>query len=738
MFKKYNEGIGAMKKYHIEEGKRLILEKMTVPFAIYQFIDNRIVTLLATDGLCDLLKLTREEVVELMDNDMYHDTHPDDLARVANASLRFAQGEQSYDVVYRSRSSRTKDYVMVHAKGDRVKAEDGTELIVTYYMPEGPYEESSKFRSKTESIQKRIQDRVNEEMHEESLIRENYYDKLTGLPSMTYFLTLSEAGQRAIQDDKKVPVTLFIDLTGMKSFNEKYGFEEGDRLLIEAAKVLKSNFSNENCGRFGQDHFAVYTKDEGLEDKLHKLVSDFEQINNGKNLPVRIGVYKNRFEKVSASIACDRAKIACDKERNTFASQIIYYDENMRQESLNKDYVLSHFEQAIRDRWIKVYYQPIVRTVNGLVCDEEALARWIDPARGMYNPADFIHVLEDAKLLYKMDLYMVDRIIEDMKRKECIGLKVVPVSINLSRHDFMLCDMVTEICSRLDKANISHSMINIEVTESVLGSNPEFIKKELQRFHDAGFKVWMDDFGSEYSSLNTLEGFDFDLIKFDMKFMRKFSLYGKNPIILNELMQMAIRLGLDTVAEGVERDDQVEFLREIGCDKLQGFYYSKPNPLEVVIDRYEAGIGIGFENTREAEYFENISKTSLTDPAITGSPDDIVYKYFNMIPMGIVEHKDDEYYVLRGNRTYNDFMRKAGLLEEDAYAFKERPMLRQPDINFRNAVELTAKTGLWVDITNGYEGGIAINAFVKKLAVNPVTGGMSVLVVILSFKEEDQ
>ena len=163
------------------------------------------------------------------------------------------------------------------------------------------------------------------------------------------------------------------------------------------------------------------------------------------------------------------------------------------------------------ENWIKVYYQPIIRTANGRVCDEEALSRWHDPVKGILMPDDFIPVLENSNLIYKLDLYVVEQVLKKLKTQIERRLFVVPTSINLSRTDFDLCDIVEEIRRRVDESGIGRDKITIELTESTVSRDFEFMKKQIERLQELGFKVWMDDFGRGYSSMDLLQDIHFDL-----------------------------------------------------------------------------------------------------------------------------------------------------------------------------------------------------------------------------------
>ena len=194
--------------------------------------------------------------------------------------------------------------------------------------------------------------------------------------------------------------------------------------------------------------------------------------------------------------------MAGNVNRNSYVSVYEYFTEKLQEKDAIRQYILDNLDRAMQEKWIKAYLQPIVRAVNEKVCDVEALARWVDPEKGVLSPASFIPVLEDAGLIYKLDLYMLDEVLLSIRRQLEDGIFVVPHSINLSRSDFDACDMVEEIRRRVDTAGVSRDRISIEITESIIGSDFDFMKTQIERFQALGFPVWMDDFGSGYSSLD--------------------------------------------------------------------------------------------------------------------------------------------------------------------------------------------------------------------------------------------
>ena len=722
-----------MERYEYSAEKRDLLESSSIPFAIYQFIDKRVVTLVVSDGFCKLFNYDdRDKAYYDCDHNMYKYTHPDDAARVADAAYEFATGNGKYEIIYRTKDPKGDGYRILHSVGEHFLTETGVQLATVWYMDEGKYE------PKDEQNENDLQRKLTTALHKESLISASYYDYLTGLPSMTYFFELADAGCKAMIDMGGKPAFLFMDLTGMKFFNHKHGFAEGDVLLRNFSNLLAKYFSTENCCRFGQDHFAVFTDEAGIEDTLHELFREWQSTNKNKSLPVRVGIYLNHEKNGDISIACDCAKLACDTLRNTYVSAINYYNKALQDDEDRQHYIVSSLDRAISEKWITVYYQPIVRAINGRVCDEEALARWIDPLNGFLSPGDFIPILEEAGIIYKLDLYIVDQIIEKINRLREEGLYVVPQSVNLSRTDFDACDIVSEICRRLDTAGISHDLLTIEITESIVGTNFEFMKKQVERFRSLGFQVWMDDFGSGYSSLDVLQELEFDLIKFDMRFVQQLEQDGPGKIILTELMRMATALGLETVCEGVEKEEHVTFLREIGCCKLQGYYFSKPIPVDMILERYKKGIQIGFENPDEAEYYESIGRINLYDyGTIVAEGDNSLQHYFDSLPMSVMEIRGDRIYITRSNKAYRTFLENTGGSGHtgEYLSFDELPATIRPAIE--NCASNEGEDGNSVFINEKLPDGSVAHAIFKRIADNPLTGSIAIVFVLISITNED-
>ncbi|MCR5286307.1 MAG: GGDEF and EAL domain-containing protein [Treponema sp.] len=714
-----------MKKSDLSKEDIFLLENCHIPCGIFQYTNNKVITLVLSAGFIELFDLKdREEAYDIMDNDMYRFCHPEDVAEVEEATAKFTLHDTPYSIFYRH---KVRDhYEVIHAIGKHFYMNE-QKLAIIWYADEGKYDPSLEF--KNEQI---IQNLVNIFIQKDKL-RIYQFDYLTGLPTVAHFFNLIETFYiKNTIAYNETPTVLFLDLNGTKYFNAKYGFAEGDKLIKSFARLLTSTFGNDCCCRFGLDRFCVYTTEENIETRLWNFFDACENINDGKSLPVRVGIYTYKDKNTEFSLACDCAKMACDSIKGLYVSRFVYFDNLMFEQAEKEKYILEHIDEAIEKEWIQVYYQPIVRAANGRVCDEEALSRWIDPEKGFLNPEDFISVLEDAKVIYKLDLFVTEKILKKMKKQADNGLYVVPVSVNLSRSDFESCDIVQEIYNRTKAANIEPEKLTIEITESIIGKDYDYMKSQIKRFQSLGYKVWMDDFGSGYSSLEILHDFQFDLIKFDMKFMQEFNKSEKSKILLSGLMRTAINLGIDTICEGVENKKQVDFLKEIGCTKLQGFYYCKPIPLIEVFERYEKGIQIGFENPQESDYYATLGKLNLYDlSAVTCNYDNIPDNIFNSFPMAIVEFENNTFKIVRGNSSYRKF-----IVEHFSYSPEkgEADFENKIDENaklFKEAIAACKKKEDPLIIDEKFTDGCTVHLYLRQIAKNPITNVTAIVLVVL-------
>ena len=723
-----------MERYRFSQQEQELIERMEVPLAIFQLVDKRIVTIAVSNGFCELLGSNdRAKVYEAMDHDTYRNVHPDDVARLGNAIYRFMKDGGRFESVYRLKKQYEPGYLVIHAFGKHIFMDNGVRLAEIWYADEGVYSEE-KDSGKTE-----LSESLKNALHEDSILRASYYDYLTGLPSMTYFFERAEASKEAIRSKGDNPAMLYLDFSGMKFYNTRHGFSEGDKLLREFSRILIRIFGVECCCRMGADHFAVQTEETGLEEKIQEMLNACEEMNGGNSLPLHVGVYRRQSESVHTSVACDRAKFACNALRGKYGMAVNYYSQDLNDDEERKQYIIENIDRAIEEKWIQVYYQAIIRVANDKVSDEEALSRWIDPVRGFLSPADFIPALEESSLIYKLDLYVVEQVIEKIKRSAEAGLYLIPQSVNLSRSDFESCDIVEEIRRRVDEAGIDRSLITIEITESIIGSDFDFMKEQVERFQSLGFQVWMDDFGSGYSSLDVLQSIHFDLIKLDMRFMKQFDSNEESRIILSELIKMTIGLGVETVCEGVEKPEQIEFLREIGCTKAQGFLFSKPIPLSDILAMVDSGKDIRLENPEETDYYSTLGRINLYDMSVvTGEGDDSLRRFFDTIPMAVIEVNGDKAQYTRCNKSYRDFMERLFGINVTGAELYINGIPGGHGAAFMGSVLRCSKDGNRAMIDEPIDEKTTVHTFIRRVAVNPVTGTAAIAVAVLAIMEKTE
>ncbi|MDO4647372.1 MAG: EAL domain-containing protein [Eubacteriales bacterium] len=475
------------------------------------------------------------------------------------------------------------------------------------------------------------------------LNRVKRFDSLTGLLNRQTFLAHC---QRILDNTKKKErqnyTVIYTNICNFKLYNVENGSEQGDQVLLDLAAKLCSIDQNLVSSRFGQDHFVILSRnsEERIQAASQAAWEQFQQEYGHTGMELKMGSCHVSSKEDGIQAACEYAKIACDSIRNSPAYYCAY-DQEMDHQISIRSYVIQHLDEALKNHHIQVYYQPVVRTMNGKICGMEGLARWISPEMGFLSPGDFIPTLEDSRLIKKLDLYVLREVCKGLNEISDMGKPIVPISINLSRVDFQE-GLFEEVDHIVLENGISRDMINIEITETAFMKDPEKIYAEIQKFRDGGYQVWMDDFGSGYSSLNVLQEYTFDEIKLDMKFMSTFDEKTKN--IVTSIISMAKRIGVQTLAEGVETGEQFLFLKEIGCEKVQGFWISKPLSTEAIVDHPYLQYG-NMELRGWTPYYQRVSSVNtITDR-----------------PLALIEWDKEELRYLFVNKEYENELLSTGV-----------------------------------------------------------------------------
>ncbi|SER47693.1 EAL domain-containing protein [Parafannyhessea umbonata] len=416
----------------------------------------------------------------------------------------------------------------------------------------------------------------------------------------------------------------FFNLVNFKLYNSIYGIKAGDECLFTVAQTLREEFADGSLvSRFSDDHFAVYTKGDRLQveaatERVHKRVaSSYKSF----SLQVKAGIYLLTSDRnVSISEASDLARMACNSIKADPLRHVLTYGPELKRITELRKHLVENLESAIETGLIEVHYQPQIRTLSGKLCGVEALTRWRDPEFGLITPDTFVPVLEEANLSYKLDTFVIRHVCQSLRRHLDEGREPVAVSFNLSRVDFISCDPLEVLEDAVRTYGVPRDMLHAEVTESIAMRDETRIKVAIERFHEMGYQIWMDDFGSGYSSLNVLKDYDFDVIKIDMAFLSNLSARARQ--ILTSTVDMAKRLGIQTLAEGVETEEQLAFLRSIGCEKIQGYFYGRPL-LPDRLDQHLRNLGMIHETGAESHFWDKVGTINqITDQSLAIVDDD--------------------------------------------------------------------------------------------------------------------
>jgi len=563
-------------------------ENLRIPLIIMGPVANgKYEPLVISDGLFALNKVSRElwkgfDGDRLLE-DLINKIHPSERAMFSAISYGFFDRKADYDITFRIKIN--DGYHLIHSVGYWQTMEDGTDLVFLLYQDVQKYE-----------------NKLLEISNEYKLFQtdEFYYDSLTNIPNMNY---INKHGEDKIQEiiaRGHKPVVLYIDIDSMQSYNRKYGLEKGDELLMLVANILAREFTKGTVARIVSDHFVVIDEYHGEEE----MISRIEMVNSeikvrayGTTTGLNVGIYVGN-KNVTHTESIDHAIRANKLVGADLKKFYRFYSEEDDTLYNHQRYIIENFDKAMENGWIKVFYQCFLRIETGNGMGFEALARWMDPKHGQVNPDDFMPALEKYHLTHELDLYLFEEVCKEIKIRYDEGLPLLPVSINFSRQDFDYIDVIGELNRIYDKYDISQYGIDksyfiIEITEQGLVTATDKFYEQLAKIRENGYKLWVDDFGCGYSSLSVFSNFDIDLIKFDMDLLLNLDSHnGANRIVIKALIDVAHQLGIHTLCEGMETEEQRQFLLSVGCELGQGYCYHRPESLETILDRFHKNIPI--------------------------------------------------------------------------------------------------------------------------------------------------
>lgn len=413
------------------------------------------------------------------------------------------------------------------------------------------------------------------------------HDKLTGLLNKEQFY---EETARAIRGDRGRQYCLVCsNIKDFKLVNELFGIEKGDEIIRKQAELIQSSSEkNYICGRIQSDRFAVcMPKDRFIKDIMQNSIRSMQKEFNNASFKIRVvvGVYNIEDVDEPVSNMCDKAFIASETIKNNYEINIAYYDEKLLQRTLEERRVIGEFEGALERKEFKMFLQPQV-DAKGKAYGAEALVRWQHPERGLLSPYFFIDILEATGLIYKLDMYMWEAAAAKLSEWKKKGDTEHHISVNISTKDFYLIDVYEVITSIVKKYDIEPRLLKLEITETALMSDLKKNMEVIKTLREYGFKIEIDDFGSGYSSLNMLKDISADVLKIDMAFLRATENEIKGQDILETIISLGGKLGMEVITEGVETEKQLVMLSEMGCHIFQGYYFSKPIPVEEFEEKY--------------------------------------------------------------------------------------------------------------------------------------------------------
>ncbi|MCR5641179.1 MAG: EAL domain-containing protein [Lachnospiraceae bacterium] len=430
-------------------------------------------------------------------------------------------------------------------------------------------------------------------------------DMLTGVYNRNGFL---RGCDELIYKDKSNNLLLTkIKIHNLQEINERFGTRVGDLVLVRIAdSLVKSRMSNKMIyGRIGGDTFAVLAEREYFEECpfhsnlgqfIGELISDMDY-----EVVFYSGVYPVKAEDSDVESILDRATYALDRVRGSFKEHVRFFDEELTAEYEQRSRIEQMARSALKHDAFRVYLQPIYDTMTRRLVSAEALVRWTDRDGTLISPDEFIPVFERNGFISQVDLFVLEEICKTIRSWIDHGIDPVPVSVNISRVDITsprFADILVEV---VDRYRIDHSLIKIELTESAFNDQLALIDSCMSQLRKQGFKILMDDFGSGYSNLNMFQDISVDIVKIDMKFLRNIDTNSKGRVILRSVVDMSKNLGLEIVVEGVETEEQFLIIREMSCEMTQGYYFSRPMPLQMFDDL------LSYEHTKET-YEEEVEE----------------------------------------------------------------------------------------------------------------------------------
>lgn len=405
------------------------------------------------------------------------------------------------------------------------------------------------------------------------------HDWMTDIFSRMGFIKAAEKFILESDDPTKYSL-VYTNIRGFKTINDLFGQQSGDLVIFQVRDLIKEVFNPDIFCRLENDHFAFLTENKNLVEKNFEPFKSrvYEEKYRKYTYTIRLGISEIESNDTRIPDLIDRARIAEKSIRDDAVLNWKKLDHAMKNAYVRRGAFVSEINDAVKDNEFKTYYQPIVDTNTGVIISAESLIRWQHHKLGMISPGEFIPLFEEEGKTPILDTFMLKSVADFQEKRFVPGKPIVPVSVNLSRIDFFDTLLIEDARKLFSSINFPAPMIKLEVTESAYADIEEKAFDFLRDMKSMGVKILLDDYGSGMSSLSTLESFEFDTVKLDMGFIRKIGKSRAAESIIRSTIALAHDLGSDTIAEGVENKEQLDFLKDAGCEMIQGYYFYKPVP----------------------------------------------------------------------------------------------------------------------------------------------------------------
>lgn len=415
-----------------------------------------------------------------------------------------------------------------------------------------------------------------------------YHDNLTKLLDIDAFYEFSR--EKLLSEPDMGWAMVVSDITGFRMINNLFGIGRGNDILIKAADLMRG-LAERNGGmgaRIRDDRFVVLIPEDSFDrEMLEDIAREMTEYGSSGvyKLRYRFGVYSIKDTSLPVSIMIDRAKTALGTVKSDAREAVAYYDDEMLRKEVFEHRVISRFETMLKEGRFKIYLQPLTDE-KGVPFGAEALVRCIREDGTLVPPADFIETLENAGLIHELDSYVWEQAVKQLSFWKGTERDDLIISVNMSGRDLFSMDVFEVLAGLLDKYGVSRDKLRVEITETALIDDTNVVKDVIGRLREEGFYVEIDDFGKGYSSLSMLKNIPADMLKLDMGFLHESEDDERCKVILGSVINMAVQLGMDVLVEGVETEKQVKTLAGMGCKYFQGYYFSKPLPVEEFESRY--------------------------------------------------------------------------------------------------------------------------------------------------------